>query len=137
MSGKRKKAKSFLRTPEGGDSVAMSNLALLQLEEGATAEALRWARTGATFRRNAHAVRTLGKVALAANQPAESLAAFEQAMIVEPRSCTNRFNLGLALLAVGRAAEVEAHLAPCIDDPAIGTRARQLVKQARAGRSEE
>ncbi len=130
----RVQARALMReAAEGGDSMAMSNLALLQLEDGETAEALRWARTGATFRRNAHAVRTLGKVALAANEPVEALAAFEQAFILEPRSCTNRFNLGLALLAVGRAAEVEAHLAPCVDDPQLGGRVRQLVAQARAG----
>ena len=117
---------------EGGEPIAMSNLALLLLEDRQAGEALRWARAGASARPNAHAQRTLGKVALAAGQPAEALDAFEHAYELEPASCANRLNLGLALVALHRTGEVAAYVERCADDPKLGPRARSLLDQAHA-----
>jgi protein O-mannosyl-transferase len=119
----------------GGEAIAMSNLALLLLEDGlddgARDEALTWARRGAAARPNAHAHRTLGKVALAAGQAAEALAAFERACALEPHGCANRLNLGLALAALGRSAEAIPHFAACEHDPVHGPRARHELARVR------
>ncbi len=114
---------------DGGESIAMSNLSLLLLEDRQLDEALRWARAGAASRPNVHGQRTLGKVALAAGQPAEALGAFEHAFALEPASCANRINLGLALRTLHRPGEVAAYVGPCVDDPRLGARARDLLGQ--------
>jgi len=113
-----------------GEHRAMSNLALLLLEDGASAEALAWAR------RSVQEVplyekgqRNLGKVALAAGYPEEALVAFERAYALQPRSLPNRFNLALALIAVQRNADARPHLEACLADPALRTRAQVLLQR--------
>jgi protein O-mannosyl-transferase len=115
---------------QGGEAIAMSNLALLLLEERQTTEALQWARAGATARPNAHALRTLGKIALAAANRDEALEAFEHAYALEPASCANRINLGLALVAVHRADEVQPYLDTCLTDPRYSANAKALLRDA-------
>ncbi len=109
----------------GGDGQAMSNLALLLLESGDQTLALDWARQGAALRpRQAHAHRTLGKVALAIGDAVTAHPAFVRALALEPGSCTNELNVGLALVALRRAAEALPHFEACVDDPQLGGRAR-------------
>jgi hypothetical protein len=67
----------FRRAAEAGEAIAMSDLALLELDDGITGDALAWARRGsAAAPGSAHAWRTHGKVALAAGAPDEALGAF-------------------------------------------------------------
>ncbi|NVB83376.1 MAG: hypothetical protein HOV81_33700 [Kofleriaceae bacterium] len=113
------------RAAEGGEPIAMSNLALLLLADGAQEEALSWARRGAVLRPNAHAQRTLGKVALAMHHGDEALSAFGRALDLEP-TCANRFNFALALVELDRRAEARPHLEACASDPVLGIRIRQL-----------
>lgn len=117
---------------EGGEAIAMSNLALLLLEDHQLDEALRWARAAAASRPNAHALRTVGKVALAAQHLDEALAAFEHAYLLEPGSCANRINLGLVLLALHRPAEVAPYVEVCTGDLKLGARARATLADAQA-----
>lgn len=111
------------RAAEGGEPIAMANLALLLLADGAQPEALEWARRAALARPTAHAQRTLGKVALAMARNEEARAAFEQALELEPGNLANRFNLALALIALGRPGEARPLLEACTADPVIGPRA--------------
>lgn len=113
------------RAAEDGEPIAMSNLALLLLSDGLQEEALSWARRGAVLRPNAHAQRTLGKVALAMHRRDEALSAFRRALNLEP-NCANRLNLALALVEIGRGAEARPNLEACANDPVLGTRIRQL-----------
>jgi protein O-mannosyl-transferase len=115
------------RAAEGGEPIAMSNLALLLLADRAKDEALAWARQGAQLRPNAHAQRTLGKVALAMGRNDEALSAFQHAFELEPHNLANRFNLGLVLVALHRTDEARRHLEACANDPIIGPRARELL----------
>jgi tetratricopeptide (TPR) repeat protein len=102
------------RAAEGGEPKAMSNLALL--EQGSQPDdALGWARRGAAAApMSAHALRTLGKLALSAH-PEEALPAFELAYRLEP-SPDNRYNLGLGYLALHRAAEAIPLFEACVAD---------------------
>jgi len=113
---------------EAGEPRAMSNLALMLLEDGQLDEALAWARRGTTaLPMYAAGHRSHGKVALAARQPEEALAAFEHAYALEPRYLGNRLNLGLALSELGRNDEARQHFEACLDDPALGARARAAL----------
>ena len=108
----------------GGQAKAMSNLALLELATDPT-DALVWARRGAAADPlHAPAHRSHGKVALAAHQPAEALAAFTRAYELEPGYLGNRYNLALALIALDRGAEARPHLEACLGDPQLGPAAR-------------
>jgi tetratricopeptide (TPR) repeat protein len=110
---------------EAGEPKAMSNLALLELAAGDVDDALTWARRGAAAGPlRAQAQRTHGKVALAAHAQEEALAAFTRAYALEPAYLGNRFNLALALIALGRGAEARPHLDACASDPALGAAAR-------------
>ena len=117
----------------GGQAKAMSNLALLELPTDPT-DALVWARRGALADPlHAPAHRSHGKVALAAQQPAEALAAFTRAYELEPGYLGNRYNLALALIALDRGAEARPHLIACLADPQLGEAARaQLAPLAEA-----
>jgi hypothetical protein len=118
------------RAANGGEAIAMSNLALLLLDDpGKRDEALEWARRGVKLRPNAHAERTLGKVALAMHRNAEALTAFEAAYALEPLNLANRFNLGLALVELGRTADARAQFEACLGDPAIAPRAKAMLEQ--------
>lgn len=113
---------------EGGEFRAMTNLALLLLDAGQIDEALAWARRGATGAPlYANGQRALGKVALQAQRLDEALTAFERAYTLEPGSLSNRFNLALALIALGRPEDAREHLEACLADPVLGPRARQLL----------
>ena len=119
----------------GGEGQAMSNLALLRLEDGDVPEALAWAERGAVARpRYVHAQRTLGKVALAAGPAAlpEARAAFERAFELEPGSCANGVNLGLVLVAQGQPAAAIPRFAACVRDRQLGARAASELARARA-----
>ena len=119
------------RAAEGGEVRAMANLALLELEAGHGDEALAWSRratTGAPML--AHARRTHGKVALTLGHVDEALAAFNAALAIEPNA-TNRFNVAVALLKRGRAAEAIPLLEECVRDPQLSEPARSLLVQAR------
>jgi protein O-mannosyl-transferase len=117
------------RAAEGGEAIAMSNLALLLLEHRALDEALYWARGGATLRPNAHAQRTLGKVALASGNSEEALRAFEHAYALEPASCPNRLNLVMAQQGLGRGDDALAYLAPCMADPLYTGAVQELLRR--------
>ena len=108
---------------------AMSNLALLLLADHELPTALAWARRSVTIAPLYPAgQRALGKIALEAQLPGEALVAFQHAYALEPRSLANRFNLGLALLALHRDADARPHLEACLADPQLGSRARALLK---------
>jgi protein O-mannosyl-transferase len=114
-----------------GEPRAMSNLALMLLDEGpaAHAEALRWAERGAALQpMYAPGHRALGKVALAGGELAIALPAFERAVGLEPRSAANRYNLALVLLRLGRKDEARDQLNRCLDDPRIEPLARAQLQ---------
>ncbi|HSD88565.1 MAG TPA: tetratricopeptide repeat protein, partial [Kofleriaceae bacterium] len=113
---------------DGGEFRAMTNLALLLLEANEVERALGWARRGAAAAPlYANGQRALGKIALQAQRSEEALAAFERAYTLEPGVLSNRFNLALALIAVGRPGDARPHLEACVADPVLGPRARQLL----------
>lgn len=111
-----------------GEPRAMSNLALLLLEDGRTEEALDWARRGAAVMdMYAPAQRALGRVALHAKRTEEALVAFTRAFELDPRACTNRFNLALAELELQRIDAARQHVAPCANDPQLGAQSRAML----------
>lgn len=113
---------------EAGEPRAMSNYALLLLEDRRLPEALGWARRGAAeMPMYAPANRALGRVAIAGAHPEEAASAFERAYELEPGSCVNRYNLALALIELHRGAEAREHLAPCLFDQAVGVPARAAL----------
>ncbi|MGE5181627.1 MAG: tetratricopeptide repeat protein [Acidobacteriota bacterium] len=115
---------------EGKAPFAMSNLALMLSADGKHDEAIDWARRAtevSPMYPNGH--RVLGKVLLAAHRPDEALAAWQRAYALEPGNLANRFNLALALLALHRAADARPHLEACLADPALGTKARELLAE--------
>jgi tetratricopeptide (TPR) repeat protein len=117
---------------EAGEYRAMTNLAYLLLQHGSMTEALGWARrSAARVPLYANGQRVLGMVALEAKLPDEALRAFERAYALEPRRLENRFNLGLALLALHRDVDAQPHLEACLQDPMLGPRARALLDQRR------
>jgi tetratricopeptide (TPR) repeat protein len=119
---------AMLAAAEGGDPVAMSNVALLELAAGHTTPALAWSRRGAELdplRAAAH--RTHGKVALAAHANDEAYRAFVRAYDLEPGYLGNRYNLGLALIALGRRDEARVHLEACLADPSLADAARAAL----------
>jgi tetratricopeptide (TPR) repeat protein len=130
----------FQRAAEMGEPKAMANLALIELADsekpGAPprllADALAWARRGAAAApTSAHAHRTHGKVALAAREADEALAAFTRAYELEPENLGNRYNLALALLALHRPADAISHLEACAADPELAPRAAAALDDAR------
>jgi tetratricopeptide (TPR) repeat protein len=127
----------FLRAAQAGEPKAMSNLALLELADSEAKpalldDALAWARRGAAAApTSAHAHRTHGKVALAAQHPDEALAAFTSAYELEPQNLGNRFNLALALLALHRPADAIPHLEACAAEPGLAGRAAAALDDAR------
>jgi Flp pilus assembly protein TadD len=118
---------------EGGEPIAMANLALMLLEDGQIDDALTWARLGASRRPNTHAHRTLGKVALAKGNVPEATAAFRTAYALDPRDCANRINLGLGLMAETKPAEAAPLLESCVADPMLGARAQAELARLRRG----
>lgn len=113
---------------KGGEYRAMTNLALSLAQEGKQAEALEWARRSvAAVPLYANGQRVLGKILLDTDQPHAAVTAFERAYALEPNNLTNRYNLALALIRVGRADEARAHLQACLQDPMLASRARQLM----------
>jgi tetratricopeptide (TPR) repeat protein len=114
----------------GGDARAMSNLALLLLEDGHADEALAWARRGAAVMdMYAPAQRALGRVALQAQRTEEALVAFTRAFELDPRACTNRFNLALAELELRRIEAARQHVEPCANDPELGAQSRAMLAE--------
>ncbi|MGE3460159.1 MAG: tetratricopeptide repeat protein, partial [Kofleriaceae bacterium] len=114
---------------EGGEPKAMSNFALLLLDANRVDEALSWA-TKAVQQTPLYAPahRAYGRAALAAHKPDRALAAFSRAYELEA-TCTNRFNLALALLELGRHKDAYGHLEACVNDQALGPRARAILKR--------
>jgi Flp pilus assembly protein TadD len=127
--GDRTNGLSLMReAAEGGEFRAMTNLALLLAQDGKSAEALEWGRRSvALVPLYANGHRVLGKIALDANDVNTAVTAFEQAYALEPRNLTNRYNLALALLRVGRVAEARVHLEACLADPTLAPRVRPLL----------
>ncbi len=116
---------------EGGEPIAMANLALMLLEDGQLDDALVWARQGARWRPNAHAQRTLGKAELAKGNVHEATAAFRVAYALDPRDCANRINLALGLMGEAKPAEAAPLLASCVAHPTLGARARAELGRLR------
>jgi Flp pilus assembly protein TadD len=101
----------------------MANLALLVAD-------LTWARkASATAPMSVHVWRTLGKLALP-TRPDEAREAFRRALALEPESCTNRYNLALAELAMARPAAALPLLEPCVHDAALGDKVRSALDDA-------
>ena len=127
--GKRSDAmRSMREAAVAGEYRAMANLALLLHQDGAMAEALDWARRSTVAApRYVNGLRARGKIALAAGQPAEALEAFERAYRLEPRNLSNRYNLGLALTALGREPEARAHFTACLEDTSLAPKARVML----------
>jgi tetratricopeptide (TPR) repeat protein len=113
---------------EAGEFRAMTNLALLLAQDGKTADAIEWARRSvALVPLYANGYRILGKIALDANDANTAVTAFERAYALEPHNLTNRYNLALALLRLGRADEARVHLEACLADPMLAPRVRPLL----------
>jgi protein O-mannosyl-transferase len=130
QQGKRGDAVQVMRSAAtAGDVRAMSNLALLLLEDGNVHEALLWARKATSEAPlYANAQRLHGKIALAARLPEEAYSAFSHTYRLEPHLVANRFNLALALIDLGRVPEARAHLQACITDPTLSARAKALLE---------
>lgn len=108
---------------------AINDLALLLDKEKRTTEALHRAReVGRVAPGYAIGQRTHGKIALGQGHAEEARVAFQRALELDPRDPTNRFNLGLALLATGRAAEAYGHFVACSNAPDIGARCRAMLR---------
>ncbi|HEX4452577.1 MAG TPA: hypothetical protein VH143_16985 [Kofleriaceae bacterium] len=115
------------RAADAGEPRAMANLAKWLLDDGRVDEALRYARRASEVLPSyANGQRMHGKVALAANELDEALAAFENAYELE-RSPMNQFNLGLVLSALHRDGEARGYLEPLLLDPALAPRVRALL----------
>ena len=96
---------------------------------GRRARCADWARKGAAAAPlYANGQRIHGKVALAAHEPAEALAAFQQALALEPESAANQLNLALALIDLGRGAATRVPLEAALHDPVLAPRARALLE---------
>ena len=118
------------RAARGGEPRAMEDFALQLLDAGRIDEAQGWAaRAAAEAPFSANAQRIHGKVALAAGRPAEALAAFTAAYRLQPQKLSNRYNLGLALGALGRPGEARPHLEACLADPALHDRAAAALSR--------
>jgi tetratricopeptide (TPR) repeat protein len=122
------------RAATGGDAIAMGNLAKLLVEDGPRDEALQWGRRAAAISpMTPHARRTHGMAALASGLAEEALGAFEAALALEP-SAINRYNVALALLALGQTERAVPLLEQSLDDPRIGPLARAKLTEIRGGR---
>jgi tetratricopeptide (TPR) repeat protein len=113
------------RAAIAGVPLAMTNLALLLLDDGKRDAALDWSRRAVALLPiypNGHRVH--GKVALAVGSAEEARAAFARAATLEPHNLENRFNLALALIALGRHSEARAELTACLSHPVLAHRAR-------------
>lgn len=122
------------RAAEAGEPIAMANLAQLLLERGRRDEALAWGRRASTVGPMiVHTRRSHGMVALATKHAAEALEQFSRALALEP-SATNRYNVALALIELGRRDEALPLLVACSADPRIGPRARARLAELRAVR---
>jgi tetratricopeptide (TPR) repeat protein len=132
--GQRDQAISTMQqAAEAGEPRAMSNLSLLLLEEKRADEALAWGRrAAATAPMYGKAYRNLGVAALAVKRPQEAYEAFTRAYDLAPFDRTNRYNLALSLIELRRHDEARAHLEACVDDAAIGAKARAALAQLRA-----
>lgn len=122
--GDRAGAQSWmLRAADAGEPIAMTNLALMLADSAEPAAALAWARKAvAAAPLYTNGYRILGKIALAQHLPDEAYAAFSRAVALDPTS-TNRYNVALALAALGRTAEARAELELAARDPALAARA--------------
>lgn len=121
--GDRAGAEALMREAAKGEPRAIGNLALMRLEDGDLQEALvLGSRAAAAAPMYAPAQRARGKIELAAGHPEEALVAFDRAYALEP-NLPNRFNLGLALLQLGRRDEAVPHFEACLGDPVLGPRA--------------
>jgi len=120
--------KSMREAAVMGEPRAMINLALLLRERGHHADAFVWATRGAhMLPMHAPAHRALGTVALTAKHPVVALAGFDRALHLEPRNPLNKYNVALALTALGRHAEAARYMAEANADPSFGWRIRALV----------
>ena len=120
---------------EEGEPRAMGNYAQLLLDRGRKDEALAWGRKAARYGPMlAQTRRSHGMAALATAHPAEALESFSLTLALEP-SALNRYNLSLALLALGRANEAVPLLEQCVLDPRVGARAREQLAALRRTRS--
>ena len=130
LRGERDAAFATMReAAEGGELRAMSNLALLLHDRGETAEALAWARRSTAGAPLAPRFRAHGKIALAAGQLPEALAAFRAAYAYEPTVPANRYNLALALIGLHRAQEAIPHLLACANAPATAADCRRELSK--------
>ncbi len=126
--GERAEGVRLMREAAVREPRAMSNLALLLLDDGQLDEALAHATRGADampFYAPAH--RALGKVLLAAQHPDRALVAFARALQLEPQNLANRYNRALALIALHRPDEARSDLEACLGDRALGARARDAL----------
>ena len=115
---------------DAGEPKAMTNLALLLLEDGKPADAIAWARKATEVAPSyANGYRIRGKVELASQLPGEALASFEHAHALSPGDLGNRYNLGLALQQLHRPDEARPHFEACVADPALADRARAALAQ--------
>jgi hypothetical protein len=120
---------------EEGEPRAMGNYAQLLLDRGRKDEALEWGRKAARYGPMlAQARRSHGMAALATAHPAEALESFSLTLALEP-SALNRYNLSLALLALGRANEAVPLLEQCVLDPRVGALAHEQLAALRRSRS--
>ena len=114
---------------QAGEARAMSNLALLLLEQNRVDEALAWARRGAALGAlHEPGQRALGRVALAAKQMPEARAAFVRAFELSP-SCTNAYNLALVEMERNALDAAGSLLDRCKNDPALGERVRAALAE--------
>jgi tetratricopeptide (TPR) repeat protein len=112
------------RAAEGGEPIAMANLAVMVAATGDLDAALAWARKAvAAAPLYAHGHRTLGRIALATRRHQDALEAFSRALALDP-SCENRVGHGQALAVLGRTADARRDFELCVHDPVLGQSAR-------------
>ena len=130
-SGERAGGLRLMReAADAGEPRAMSNLALLLLDDHQLDEARAWASRGAAAQpMYAPGHRTHGKVALAAQAFDEAHAAFRRAYALEPANLTNRYNLGIVLAKLGWRDEARPQFAACLGDPRLAPLAQRALAE--------
>lgn len=112
-------AAAMRRAAEGGEPIAMTNLAVMLAEKGKAGEALTWARRAVEVAPlYVHGYTVLGRLYIALGRPEEARTVLERALALD-RACTIRFELGRALASLGDRDAARKELLACFGDASL------------------